>query len=161
MVRRKRVSVANTIGTGHFEFAHASQGRIAQDSTSIPSHVKQELNAEHLGFKMFCQTIGVALKEQQQGISRSPPKNATPAYMPKLTKSGYGVSPSVAELVTLSEADLAALCNFKVWRSGTGSVEWQGAVDVRGADLLLLKRNTFQYTNFTQRKGTNHVKEPN
>ncbi|OEU15856.1 C-terminal autoproteolytic domain of nucleoporin nup98, partial [Fragilariopsis cylindrus CCMP1102] len=38
-------------------------------------------------------------------------------------------------LQRMNPADLAAIANFSVTREGVGKVEWQGAVDVRGADL--------------------------
>jgi len=57
------------------------------------------------------------------------------AVVPKLTKKGYEVSPSLESLSAMSEADLAAVPKFAVKRSGFGMVEWEGAVDVRGADL--------------------------
>ncbi|EED91206.1 hypothetical protein THAPSDRAFT_262891, partial [Thalassiosira pseudonana CCMP1335] len=55
--------------------------------------------------------------------------------VPKLTKTGYNVYPPISELETMSEADLAAVADFKVERPGYGSVAWDGSVDVRGVDL--------------------------
>lgn len=55
--------------------------------------------------------------------------------VPKLTKPGYTVSPSIEALSRMSEADLAAVPNFSVERAGVGKIEWDGAVDVRGVDL--------------------------
>jgi hypothetical protein len=60
---------------------------------------------------------------------------APPSVVPKLTKGGYVVSPSLEELAKFSEADLAAVSHFVVSRPGYGSVAWEGAVDVRGVDL--------------------------
>ena len=57
------------------------------------------------------------------------------ASIPKLTKAGYDVTPSLDALSQMSEADLAAVPNFVVERIGFGSVAWDGAVDVRGIDL--------------------------
>lgn len=54
---------------------------------------------------------------------------------PTLTKVGYTVHPPLHDLASMSEADLAAVSGFKVERPGYGSVEWDGAVDVRGVDL--------------------------
>lgn len=59
----------------------------------------------------------------------------TSSVVPKLTKEGYYVSPSLDALKKMSEADLAAVSNFVVSRPGYGSVAWEGAVDVRGVDL--------------------------
>lgn len=54
---------------------------------------------------------------------------------PKLSKPAYNVSPSVDELASMSEGDLAAVEGFCVRRPGVGKVEWIGAVDVRDANL--------------------------
>jgi nuclear pore complex protein Nup98-Nup96 len=59
----------------------------------------------------------------------------TLSSVPKLTKEGYITSPSIEELNTLSEADLAAVSNFGISREGFGRISWDGAVDVRGIDL--------------------------
>lgn len=71
------------------------------------------------------------------GDVKSPAAIATApsSVVPKLTKGGYVVSPSLEELAKLSEADLAAVSHFVVSRPGYGSVAWEGAVDVRGVDL--------------------------
>eukprot|EP00978_Attheya_sp_CCMP212_P011334 scaffold27975_cov43-Attheya_sp.AAC.1 len=55
--------------------------------------------------------------------------------VPKLTKGGYSLTPSLDKLREMSEADLAAVSGFVVMREGYGSVAWDGAVDVRGIDL--------------------------
>ena len=67
--------------------------------------------------------------------SASSPLQAEKQFVPKLTKAGYDVYPSIADLEAMSEADLAAVTGFKVERQGYGSVRWDGAVDVRGVDL--------------------------
>jgi len=56
-------------------------------------------------------------------------------WRPKLTKIGYVTTPSILEMHRMSEADLAALSGFTISRDEVGSVEWEGTVDVRGADL--------------------------
>ena len=60
---------------------------------------------------------------------------ATSNVVPTLSKAGYTVHPPIQDLAAMSEADLAAVSGFKVERPGHGSVEWDGAVDVRGVDL--------------------------
>lgn len=68
----------------------------------------------------------------------TPEAPATPSgskLAPKLTMAGYETSPSIEELASMSEADLAAVENFAVRRPGIGEVAWEGAVDVRGVDL--------------------------
>ena len=84
-------------------------------------------------------------EEYYQNVIRSPDEAAgvhasrgTPGgnnWAPTLSKDGYSCSPSIAELQRMNPADLAAIANFSVTREGVGKVEWQGAVDVRGADL--------------------------
>jgi len=64
-------------------------------------------------------------------------KTNNPA-VPKLTKSGYTITPSLTILSYMSEADLAAVQGFKIERTGYGSIAWDGAVDVRGIDLDLI-----------------------
>ena len=59
----------------------------------------------------------------------------TNSLIPKLTKEGYDMTPSLEAMSQMSEADLAAVPNFVVERVGYGSVAWDGAVDVRGIDL--------------------------
>lgn len=67
--------------------------------------------------------------------SASSPLQAENKFVPKMTKPGYNVYPSIPELEAMSEADLAAVAGFKVERPGYGSVAWDGAVDVRGVDI--------------------------
>lgn len=77
--------------------------------------------------------------EETSLLSSKPQTPATPkgttSSLPKLTKNGYTVSPSLEELAGMSEADLAAVEGFTVKRASYGKIEWEGAVDVRGADL--------------------------
>lgn len=54
---------------------------------------------------------------------------------PNLSKEGYTCHPSIAALQEMDSADLAAVSNFSITREGIGKVEWEGAVDVRGANL--------------------------
>ena len=57
------------------------------------------------------------------------------SVVPKLSKPEYRCSPSIAELQQMPPEDLAAVSNFSVERAGVGKIEWQGAVDVRNANL--------------------------
>ena len=61
------------------------------------------------------------------------PKNGS--YLPTLSKFGYVTTPSLSELASKSEADLAALTGFTIAREGYGSIAWEGRVDVRGINL--------------------------
>jgi len=65
--------------------------------------------------------------------SSSKPKSSAPT----LSKEGYSCNPSIATLEGMDPADLAAVSSFSISRAGFGKVEWEGAVDVRGADLDL------------------------
>lgn len=65
----------------------------------------------------------------------TPPVAKKPPKVPKLTKPGYEVYPSLEELNGMSEAQLATVENFTVVRPGYGKIEWVGAVDVSGLDL--------------------------
>merc|ERR1740124_1356920 len=64
----------------------------------------------------------------------TPNPTSNPA-LPTLTKPGYTITPSLTTLSYMSEADLAAVQNFSVERTGYGSVAWDDAVDVRGCNL--------------------------
>jgi nuclear pore complex protein Nup98-Nup96 len=57
------------------------------------------------------------------------------SFVPKLTLDGYAVLPTLEEMASMSEADLATVSGFTVTRGGVGSVSWDGSVDVRGIDL--------------------------
>jgi len=70
----------------------------------------------------------VALHEASSGRKQ-------PSYIPKLTKPGYVVSPSIERMATMSEAELATLSGFSIEHKPYGKVEWDGEVDVRNADL--------------------------
>jgi nuclear pore complex protein Nup98-Nup96 len=50
-------------------------------------------------------------------------------------QQGYTTTPTLADMATKSEADLAALAGFSISREGYGSVAWEGTVDVRGINL--------------------------
>jgi len=85
-----------------------------------------------------------AAEQYYQQIIASPDNGAgTPASSkpkasaPTLSKEGYSCNPSVATFQQMDPADLAAVSNFSVTRTGFGKVEWEGAVDVRGANLDL------------------------
>ncbi len=78
---------------------------------------------------------GVADGAEDRFASPAPETGRVSALVPKLTKAGYDVTPSLESLSQMSEADLAAVPNFVVERIGFGSVAWDGAVDVRGVDL--------------------------
>jgi len=54
---------------------------------------------------------------------------------PTLSKEDYTCVPSISLLQKMEPADLAAVSNFSVARTGVGKVTWEGAVDVRGANL--------------------------
>jgi nuclear pore complex protein Nup98-Nup96 len=81
----------------------------------------------------YRQVVGSPNDADVPHASTSP--GAINRHVPTLTKAGYTVYPPIHELTAMSEADLAAVSGFKVERPGYGSVEWDGAVDVRGVDL--------------------------
>lgn len=58
-----------------------------------------------------------------------------PAQTPTLTRLGYEVYPTMDALKKMTDSDLAAVADFSVSRPGYGKVEWEGCVDVRGANL--------------------------
>lgn len=84
--------------------------------------------------KVIASPDGVPANNQSSATSGSAQKKR-PAYVPKLTKHGYVVTPSLDRLASMSEADLASVSGFSVRHDPYGVVEWEGAVDVRYADL--------------------------
>lgn len=102
------------------------------------------------GYDLYKQVVGSPeiVAESADVASPTPaPKNC----VPKISKQGYVVHPSISDLEAMSEADLAAVDDFKVERPGFGSVAWDGAVDVRGVDLdavvVIEKKNVSVYDN--------------
>ena len=61
------------------------------------------------------------------------PKVSTAA--PLLTKPGYVISPSLAELQTMSEEELSRVEHVSICVEEVGKVEWEEPVDLRGLDL--------------------------
>jgi len=109
--------------------------------TPSPSKTSPGVNAPEMGvpekspgYEYYQKVIGSGLGENG-GRNGFVSPSARSVQVPKLTKPGYVVSPSLDELARLSDADLAAVDGFAVTRPGYGSIHWQGAVDVRGADL--------------------------
>lgn len=109
--------------------------RETQDSSTSGSSFN-DAPATSPGYQYYQQVIGSTKGASKQ---QTPTANGTthgkPWYVPKLTKSGYEVAPTIDELATMSEADLASVRRFAVKRPGYGIVEWEGSVDVRGANL--------------------------
>ena len=57
------------------------------------------------------------------------------AAAPLLTKPGYVISPSLAELQTMSEEELSRVEHVSICVEEVGKVEWEEPVDLRGLDL--------------------------
>lgn len=72
--------------------------------------------------------------DQSKGVFKEP-SNKMKTILPKLTNTGYQISPTLGALALLSEADLATVSNFVIERPGYGSIAWEGAVDIRRIDL--------------------------
>ncbi|KAL7549274.1 hypothetical protein ACHAWF_012551 [Thalassiosira exigua] len=92
-----------------------------------------------------------------EGSPSAPPLQAENSFLPRLTKPGYNVCPSISELESMSEADLAAVTGFKVERPGYGSVAWDGAVDVRGVDIdsvVVIERKNVSVYDEAEENGT-------
>ena len=86
------------------------------------------------GLDFYKQVVGSP--DSSEGSSNPvSPVTAAKHLVPKLTKRGYDVYPSMADLEAMSEAELATVIGFKVERPGFGSVAWDGAVDVREVDI--------------------------
>jgi len=102
------------------------------------------------GYDLYKQVVG-SLDIGAESPNVASPLPAAKNCVPKLSKPGYVVHPSISDLEAMSEADLAAVEDFKVERPGFGSVTWDGAVDVRGVDLdsvvVIEKKNVSVYDN--------------
>jgi hypothetical protein len=81
------------------------------------------------GFDYYQQVIGSP--DEAAGSASPSKKNVAP----KLTKAGYSCTPSIEALQAMPAEDLAAVPEFSMTRAGVGKIEWEGAVDVRGADF--------------------------
>jgi len=109
--------------------------RQAQAASSASPSSQEAPPTTSPGYDYYQKVIGDSTPTSS-GQPRTPA--ATPAessLVPTLTKEGYTVTPSLQELATMSEADLASVNGFAVSRDGYGMVAWEGAVDVRGANL--------------------------
>jgi len=140
---RKDPSVAN-LENGRFESPHAIQyptqdlqshtPASTQPDSASPREGSHALNGNASPAQDFYrQVVGSPNGVDVHPASTSP--RAMIEHIPTLTKVGYLVHPPINELAAKSEADLAAVSGFKVERPGFGSVEWEGAVDVRGVDI--------------------------
>jgi Nucleoporin autopeptidase/Nuclear protein 96/Nucleoporin FG repeat region len=111
------------------------------------------------GYEYYKQVIGTShdpghpiTPAAENGVSHQ-----APWYVPKLSKLGYEVSPSIAELENMSEADLASVHSFSMRRPGYGKVEWEGSVDVRGAnldDIVVIEVKDVSVYDKDEKKGT-------
>jgi hypothetical protein len=81
----------------------------------------------------YQETIRTAAGESDKVAAPSRPVGMD--AFPKLTKEGYTCTPCISTLRAMDPSDLAAVKHFSVEREGVGKVEWEGAVDVRFADL--------------------------
>lgn len=87
------------------------------------------------GEEYYNKLIGAESQQFSPTVTSNKPVSSDSGLLPKLTKAGYDVSPSIEDMARMSEAELATVAGFSVKRFGVGMVEWEGAVDIRGADL--------------------------
>jgi hypothetical protein len=99
------------------------------DSAKIPATTPKNGN----GYDFYNKVIASAGATPASKKVSSPGESES--LVPKLTKSDYAVAPSLEEMASMSEADLASVSGFTVCKAGVGSVSWDGSVDVRGVDL--------------------------
>lgn len=118
--------------------------RTMSSATPSPSatHGRPATTPEYDYYQKVIGSTNESSSVQQTSGTGTPSAKRIP--VPTLTKSGYEISPSLEELSDMSEADLAAVPGFAVKRPGVGKVEWEGAVDVRGADLDRIVEIEFQ-----------------
>ena len=90
------------------------------------------------GFDYYQQVIAAPDAAAGTGTSRPSSRGSPanrPSNAPTLSKSEYNCSPSIDALQSMAPEDLATVSRFSVMRPGFGRIEWEGSVDVRGADL--------------------------
>jgi nuclear pore complex protein Nup98-Nup96 len=89
-----------------------------------------------VGYEHYQKAAGLdsGITATKNGANTTPGLKISPVA-PKLSKPEYSCNPSILELQRMAPEELAAVSNFSVERAGVGKVEWQGAVDVRYADL--------------------------
>jgi Nuclear protein 96/Nucleoporin autopeptidase len=85
-------------------------------------------------YAYYQQVIG-SVDDESNALDEERTSHLKGVLAPKLSKAGYTCTPSVARLQTFEPVDLAAVPGFSVERPGVGKIVWEGAVDVRGADL--------------------------
>ena len=142
---KTRLMLTNGITNGNSPAAAVENGRqgspgvptqeIANAAAESPKAGTPSMNGDKSpGLDLYKQVVG---SPDSSGESPNPvsPVNAAKHLVPKLTKRGYEVYPSMADLEAMSEAELATVRGFKVERPGFGSVAWDGAVDVREVDI--------------------------
>eukprot|EP00804_Cyclotella_cryptica_P021975 CCRYP_000914-RB/>CCRYP_000914-RB protein AED:0.16 eAED:0.16 QI:283/0.93/0.94/1/0.87/0.82/17/2644/1620 len=135
-------SYSAPLGNGHFESPKALQFG-AQDvktpsptmNSVSPRAGSSSINGDASPAHDFYREVVGSPDVSAVGQACSSPATEAKRHAPTLTKPGYIVYPPLQDLEVMSEADLAAVSDFKVERPGYGSVEWDGAVDVRGVDL--------------------------
>ena len=121
--KSEQPQLRNSPGTGRGQLPNGT----TQVSTNGGSAPKTPTNGDR-GYEYYQQVIA---SPGDEAAGRGPKLDLAP----KLTKTGYKCTPNVQVLATLSGEDLAAIVGFSVERVGFGKIEWEGAVDVRGADL--------------------------
>ena len=131
MTPKPKTRLLLTNGTGSAQSGSVPESGTI-DSTNVPTQVLTKGASPARDF--YDRVVG-----SPDNAAMSPPSVPTQAaarhLVPKLTKAGYTIHPPMKELESMSEADLTAVCGFKVERPGFGSVAWDGAVDVRGVDV--------------------------
>lgn len=141
------------------ENAQTNQTDNAQDSLKSKTLSPIEAPTRSPGYEYYQQVIGTSHQSVNPPITPVTNGTANGAHwqVPKLTKPGYEVSPTIDEMSHMTEADLASVRNFSVSRPGYGKVEWEGSVDVRGANLdeiVEIERKDVAVYTLDEEKGT-------
>jgi Nucleoporin autopeptidase len=93
----------------------------------------RDLRSARISISTFArgtQAEGPAYERYLQVIEND--DNKSQSFLPKLTKKGYELSPTIE---MLSEANLSSVSRVSIKRPGFGKIEWEHSVDLRGADL--------------------------
>jgi len=104
-----------------------------KQSSTTPTNVN--CKAASLSYELYKQVVATQSPTETDPDIRDSNQGKSTSRLPKLTKDGYEVKPSLEQLAQMSEADLATVSNFEIKRKEFGRVAWEGAVDIRDIDL--------------------------
>lgn len=117
----------NGYTTTHAQAAQDKNLRTLMPSAEDDGHEQEAVDGGHDG-----DVEEIVVVEQPAARKKPPPQLLL--QLPKLTKKGYYMIPSLEELAS-GKVDMTAVLNFTVGRENFGSIQWPGRTNIRGLDL--------------------------